>query len=108
MGDRENILMGRWVHSSEEDTEDIQVFRPSGYPLPPARGRAQMAFSPDRTMKSAGIGPTDISRVTDGTWTGELEKGEAIELTLAPGEAPQKAELTDDADGPVLKVQRKR
>jgi hypothetical protein len=36
--DRE-ALVGRWLHSYEEDSADALVFRPGDFDFPPARGR---------------------------------------------------------------------
>jgi hypothetical protein len=62
------LLSQHWVRSREEDTPTEEVYRPSGYPLPPSRGRTGLEFSDDGTFKRIGIGATDVSRVTQGTW----------------------------------------
>ena len=107
MSDHRDKLLGRWVHVSEEDTETAQIFRPPDYPLPPSRGRAQLAFYADHSVKAAGIGSNDVSRVTQGHWTGSAEQGEALEVTLEEGRQPIRAELLDEG-GPVLKLTRTR
>jgi hypothetical protein len=32
-------LFKRWVHSHEEDTKDLEVYRPNGFDFPPSRPR---------------------------------------------------------------------
>jgi hypothetical protein len=63
-----SLLFGQWFHSREEDTPTEIVYRPAGFPLPPSRGRAGLEFQPDGTFKRIGIGRTDISNVTAGSW----------------------------------------
>lgn len=105
MAEDEDSLLGKWMHAAEEDTEAIQVFRPSGHALPPSRGRAQLAFYPDHTVKAAGIGSNDVSRVTQGIWAGNIEGGRMFEVTLEAGGEPTRVELSDE-DGPVLKLRK--
>lgn len=63
----QDLLYGRWVRGEESGTET--VYRPADYPdLPPSRGRKGFEFKPDGTYKRIGIGPTDVSEVTEGTW----------------------------------------
>jgi hypothetical protein len=50
---------GRWVHAHEEDEGDLQVYRPAGYDLPPARGRGGLEFRPDGEVVVLGPGPAD-------------------------------------------------
>lgn len=63
-----DALCQRWVHSREEDTEYETVYRPSGFPFPPTRGREAFELLPDKSYRGAAIGSTDISVVTEGTW----------------------------------------
>ncbi|NVO57580.1 hypothetical protein HW561_17430 [Rhodobacteraceae bacterium B1Z28] len=107
MNEEQEKVLGRWVHVPEEDKEGIQVFRPSDYPLPPSRGRAQLAFYPDHTVKAAGIGSNDIGRVTQGHWTGTTEQGGTLEVTFENLDARSRVELQDES-GPVLKLIKSR
>ncbi|MCH7560310.1 MAG: hypothetical protein IIC67_02895 [Thaumarchaeota archaeon] len=40
-------LTHQWIHSHEDDTEDIMVFRRSNYQFPPSRGRRKIEFKED-------------------------------------------------------------
>ncbi len=62
------VLQQRWMRSHEEDTETETVFRPTTFDFPPARGRTGFELRPDRTVVEIGIGPTDRSEETQGTW----------------------------------------
>jgi hypothetical protein len=61
-------LFKRWVHSHEEDTDEVRVFRPKGYPLPPARGRRGFELRENGEFVQYGIGQTDKSEATVGRW----------------------------------------
>ncbi len=39
MSDLPPELFQHWMHSHEEDSGDVQVYRPADYDFPPARGR---------------------------------------------------------------------
>jgi len=52
--------VGSWTHSFEEDTDDVEVYRPTAtYPFPPSRrGRHRLTFSTGEVVESA-PGPDD-------------------------------------------------
>ena len=62
------ILCRHWVHSHEEDTATEMVFRPSTYKLPPSRGRFSFELKADGGITEYGIGATDRSTISEGTW----------------------------------------
>jgi hypothetical protein len=72
------LLHRRWVHSHEEDTDTEMVFRPDTFGFPPSRGRVSFELREDGTFLDRGIGPTDRSEETAGTW--QLEGGERVVL----------------------------
>lgn len=57
-----------WVHSYEEDTEYVSVFRPSDYKFPPARGRRGMELMESGVLIEKTPGPADRRKMTYGTW----------------------------------------
>ena len=63
-----NEIFMKWVHSFEEDTDGITVYRPVEYDFPPARGRRGVEFRPDGVFIDWEIGPTDASRGINGFW----------------------------------------
>jgi hypothetical protein len=75
-----------WVHSREEDTATTSVYRPAGYPLPPARGRKGFELKPDGSAVESGPGATDRTQRTSGTWR---LTGNCLELDFPGGEAPR-------------------
>jgi hypothetical protein len=61
-------LFQRWIHSYEEDTSEAQVFRPSGYSFPPARGRVGFEIRADGSFILLGPGGNDRSTAVTGHW----------------------------------------
>jgi len=61
-------LFGHWVHSHEEDTGALRVYRPAGYRFPPARGRRGFELLPDGSYVAHGPGPTDKPTSRPGRW----------------------------------------
>lgn len=57
-----------WIHSWEEDMEDIQVYRPSSYQFPPSRGRDGFELKANGEFILSGPGPTDRPQSITGTW----------------------------------------
>ena len=74
--DRGGGFFRRWVHSCEEDTATNAVYRPAEYNFPPARGRAAFECHADGSCTYIGIGATDVSAITHGTW--QIEDDPAI------------------------------
>lgn len=70
-------LPGRWVHSHEEDTDELRVYRPGDYPLPPSRGRTSIELRDDGTYSRRAPGPVDAPVETTGRWS---RAGDRLEL----------------------------
>ena len=60
--------MTTWWRSHEEETGPVRVYRPEGFPFPPARGREGFALHPDGRFDHLGPGRGDRPVVTAGTW----------------------------------------
>jgi len=74
-------LVGRWVHSHEDDTGAEMVLRRFGYVFPPARGRTSLDLRADATFVETTPGPTDRPEDSAGRWA--LEDGDRLVLTPA-------------------------
>jgi hypothetical protein len=61
-------LIGRWVHSHEEDSPGRTVFRPGGFAFPPSRGRRAFELKADGSLVEAPIGPADAPVTVAGRW----------------------------------------
>lgn len=62
-------LLGVWTHAHEEDHGEVQVYRPQGFRLPPARGRSSFTLLPDGLAATGVPGPDDRGRTSDGHWS---------------------------------------
>jgi hypothetical protein len=98
-------LQKRWVHSYEEDSEGVEAYRPSGYTLPPSRGRRGLEFKSGGEFIRYEIAPSDGPLPIPGTW--EPVKGEKAIKINQKGDQPQNyrleiVSLSDD----LLKVRK--
>ncbi len=73
-------IFKHWIHSYEEDTKDVKVFRPSYYNFPPARGRIGFEIKENGEFIQYGIGPTDRVVKVSGRW--EVEEKDKIVVSL--------------------------
>jgi hypothetical protein len=89
-----NELLGRWLHSHEEDEGDVLIYRPAGYDLPPARGRRGLEFRPDGELVVIGPGPADKPEAAAGHW--EPAGGHRARVSLPSGE-PHELEIVSAA-----------
>jgi hypothetical protein len=62
-------LFQHWMHSHEEDSGDVQVYRPADYAFPPARGRRGFDLRPDGELRLYGPSPSDRPEETTATWS---------------------------------------
>lgn len=85
-----SMLVGKWVHSHEEDAGDERVFRPAGYRLPPSRGRRSLELLGDGHAVDGRIGPDDRTAHVQSRW--ELKPGGAVDLT-SPGGGTEKLQI---------------
>ncbi|HID49085.1 MAG TPA: hypothetical protein EYP40_05650 [Chromatiales bacterium] len=76
------ILARRWIEIREESKDDILVFRPEDYPVPPARGRRHLELSAEGQGRALGEGSTDrLETTSEGDWTTD---GRTLRLSI-PG-----------------------
>jgi hypothetical protein len=61
-------LLGRWVHSHEEDEPGRMVFRKGDRTFPPSRGRVSLAMEPGGVVVVGGPGPDDRQSTGAGRW----------------------------------------
>ena len=95
-------LFRRWQHSFEEDSGGVNVYRPTEYNFPRARGRAGIEFSPDGRFTEYRIGPADRQQPEAGHWS-MLASGK-LQMTLAKeGHPSRTVEIVESGQG-VLKL----
>jgi hypothetical protein len=62
-------LLGQtWLHSYEEDQDDVLVYRPNTYDFPPSRGRTGFILEREGVAKQYVIAPTDGLEEQIGIW----------------------------------------
>ena len=49
----------KWIHSYEEDTDGVKVYRLASYDFPPSRGRTGFLLKEDKSFINYEIAPTD-------------------------------------------------
>jgi hypothetical protein len=91
-----DLLHKRWVHSHEEDRDDVAVFRPATFDLPPARGRRSIELRDDGSYVEAFPGPADAPQEAGGRWS---LKGDRLALQPDGNQAAEAWQvLTAEAD----------
>ena len=73
-------IFKHWIHSREEDTGEIRVYRPNDYKFPPSRGREGFELKENGEFIRYRIGPTDRPQKMVGTW--KVEKGNYLRVTF--------------------------
>ena len=61
-------IFQHWVHAHEEDQNNYRAFRPSGYELPPSRGREGFEIRKDGSFIHYPIGAADVQGNELATW----------------------------------------
>lgn len=77
-------VTGRWMHSFEEDHDDVLVYRPPEHDFPRARGRDGIEFGPDGTFTEWAIGRGDAQEARPGWWRA-TDAGGTVELSTEHG-----------------------
>jgi hypothetical protein len=85
------LIFKHWIHSYEEDSDQVMVFRPVGHEFPLSRGRDGFEIRRGGRFILHSFGPTDQSISIVGTWrvTGHLQIGVTF-----PKEKPSSRVLT--------------
>jgi hypothetical protein len=97
-------IFRKWIHSLEEDTNGITVYRPEEYDFPPARGRDGIEFRPDGVFIYWGIGPTDAPRGINAHW--KMEGPGRVRVSFEEGTRPSTILEILQCDSEILKVRK--
>jgi hypothetical protein len=98
-------LFQKWMHSFEEDSGGVQVYRPEGFAFPRARGRPGIEFHVDGTVTEWRIGRGDAPTGVQGRW--QVERPNEIRVTPSDaGGAAFTLEIVECTDQ-ILKVKRR-
>ncbi len=104
MSNLSTCIVRHWVHSHEEDTEDVRVYRPADYRFPPSRGRIGFAFRGGGEVIYYGIAPADGPRPLPGRW--HIEGPDRVTVELEGGSPGPLALHVVSCDEQMLKVRR--
>lgn len=63
-----SAIYQHWIHSYEEDVEEMQIYRPHDYQFPPSRGRDGFEIKENRQFIFYTIGATDRPQAIVGKW----------------------------------------
>ncbi|WP_229391752.1 hypothetical protein [Methanosarcina sp. DH2] len=99
-----NEIFQEWMHSFEEDTNGITVYRPIEYDFPRARGRGGIEFRPDGVFIDWEIGPSDASRGINGHW--EIEGPGRVRVSFEGNVRPPRILEILQIDAGILKVRQ--
>jgi hypothetical protein len=67
-----DALFGHWIHSREEDRDDVQVFRREGFAFPVSFGRDGFRMFDDGTFLQEEVGPADGIVTVPGRWSSRI------------------------------------
>jgi hypothetical protein len=76
----QTCLLGRWMHSHEEDIRGTAIYRPREYEFPSARGRTGFDFIASGKTVYYGIADTDGVKELSGRW--ETRGSDGIKITF--------------------------
>jgi hypothetical protein len=96
MPDLSSALFRRWLHAFEEDAAGIRSYRPTGAPMPRARGREGLELRPDGTFADIRIGRDDRSQQVTGRWHHVGEN--RLMLTYDDGSPKREVEIISLSD----------
>ena len=104
MQELKKCILRHWIHSHEEDTKEVAIYRPVTYNFPPSRGRVGFEFMEDGEMVHYEIGYADGPKQSVGRWV--VEGQDRIKINLE-NECMQPLELKIvSCDEETLKVRR--
>jgi hypothetical protein len=94
MGMMSSALLGRWVHSREEDTEHLRTYRPSHWSLPLSRvPRHLLELEPNGRVVSYVGGAADSRAGREGRWNLESRDSNLLRLVWQDTRQPALIEV---------------
>lgn len=105
MGELPSAVFGDWVHSHEEDSGEISVYRRPGYDFPPARGRRGFDIKRGGGFVWHRIASADGNVDAEGRW--RAEGNDQIVATFDDDRLEALKVAIVSCDGEILKVRRR-
>jgi hypothetical protein len=94
-------LFRHWIHSREEDQDDVRFFRPEGFAFPPSFGRDGIEMRPDGSFVQHDLGPADGTVQIPGRWT---QQGPGLVAVRFGGAREDYAFTVVDVDVELLRI----
>jgi hypothetical protein len=95
-------LFRNWAHMHEEDTDEVEIYRPGDFPVPIARGREWLEIEADGGFIRYDIGPGDGPEPHPGRW--EMV-GEMV-IRFSPDEGTSYTRTIDSVEANLLKIRK--
>ena len=96
-----DALFGYWIHSREEDRDDVQVFRREGFAFPVSFGRDGFRMFADGTFLQEDIGQAEGTVTIPGRWSSRIPGRVAVRFG---GARPDYDFEVVDVDDDVLRI----
>lgn len=98
-----SCLQRRWLHSHEEDTGSIRVYRPTHWPMPRSRApRHLLEFADEHRVISSVGSATDARVAREGRW--QVEQREPLLLRLTWDDLSETSLEVIDCSDTVLQI----
>src|SRR4051794_13969885 len=101
-------LFQHWIHSREEDSDGIEVYRPEGFPFPPSFGRDGFEMHRDGRFVQDDIGPADGTVQVEGRWEQVAARRVAVSFDQQPTVRPGYTFDIVDVDRAGLRIRRQQ
>ena len=98
------VIFQKWMHSYEEDTKDLKIYRPSSFDFPRGRGRSGMKFDKEGGFISYDIAPNDAPVQVSGKWH-QISDGK-LEVSFPSGEKEKFVIEIEEINSEILKVRK--
>lgn len=98
------IIFQKWLHSYEEDTKDLKVYRPSSFNFPRGWGRSGMKFDKNGEFILFDIAPNDAIVQVPGKWRQITE--DKLAISFPSGEKEDYTIEIKEINSEILKVKK--
>lgn len=98
------IIFQKWLHSYEEDTKDIKIYRPSSFNFPRGWGRSGMKIDKNGGFILFDIAPNDAIVQIPGKWH-QISDGK-LEISFPAGEKDDITIEIEELNTEILKVKK--
>jgi hypothetical protein len=98
-------MFRQWVHSREEDTGDVEVYRPRGFSFPPSFGRDGFEMKRNGEFIQNDIGPADGVVQVAGRW--ELRDVDEVAVSFRNPDREDYAFMIVAVNDTILRITRR-